>query len=50
MAEDDAQWAEADAYDAVTFAESANEEAKHAVLDAVTARRRTRRPTRSTGC
>jgi hypothetical protein len=40
MAEDDAQWAEADAYDAVTFAESANEEAKHAVLDAVTARRR----------
>jgi hypothetical protein len=33
MAEDDAQWAEADAYDAVAFAESANEEAKYAVLD-----------------
>ena len=40
MAEDDAQWAEADAYDAVAFEESANEEAKYAVLDAVMARRR----------
>jgi hypothetical protein len=40
LAEDDAQWAEADAYDALTFAESAAEEAKYAVLDAVMARRR----------
>ena len=40
MAEDAAQWAEADAYDALAFAESANEEAKYAVLDAVMARRR----------
>jgi hypothetical protein len=40
LAEDEAQWAEADAYDALTFAESANEEAKYAVLDAVMARRR----------
>jgi hypothetical protein len=39
MAERDAEWAEADAYDAVQFAQAAAEEAEYAVLDAVLARR-----------
>lgn len=39
MAEEDAQWAEADAVDAVEFASVAIEEAQYAVLDAVLARR-----------
>jgi hypothetical protein len=39
MAENDAEWAEADAVDAVEFASSAIEEAQYAVLDAVRARK-----------
>jgi hypothetical protein len=38
--EHDAEWAEADAIDAVDFASAAIEEAQYAVLDAVLARRR----------
>ena len=40
IAEHDAEWAEADAIDAVNFASAAIEEAEYAVLDAVLARRR----------
>ena len=40
VAEDDAEWAEADAIDAVDFASAAIEEAEYAVLGAVSARRK----------
>jgi hypothetical protein len=40
VAEDNAEWAEADADDAVGFASAAIEEARYAVLDAVLARRK----------
>jgi hypothetical protein len=39
VAEQDAEWAEADALDAIDFASSAVEEAEYAVLDAMLARK-----------